>query len=265
MSTAVPLKKTSGEGALESGSIWRAALVLVAAGTLFTIVAALMFVIQLCSMFRSRRFCSEVLARWMGNAMLKVSGVRMEVHDAQNRRSLGENTQVVFVTNHTSTVDVFVLLALGLPRTRFFLWGGLRTLFPVAVIGYLTGVFFTPTQSRRDKRVRCFQNAEAAIRRTGESVLLSPEGRCVTVGGISRFNLGAFHLATNLKAPIVPVFIAIPRHMNPGRGYGVLPGVVHVHFSSPIPTAEWRLEDLEKNKEIVRDLYVDWNERLRQP
>ena len=85
------------------------------------------------------------------------------------------------------------------------------------------------------------------------------------MGGISRFNRGAFHLATNLKAPIVPIFIAIPPHINPGRGYGLLPGVVRVYINPPIPTADWKLEDLEQNKEIVRDLYVDWNRRLLVP
>lgn len=207
----------------------RALFVFSAAAVLFVGTAAVMSIVSFFTLFRARRFCSEVLGSWLGRTMLRVSGIRIEIHGEV--RDL--ETQKVFVTNHTSTLDVFVLLSLAMPRTRFFLWGGLRKFPPVAVIGYLTGVFFTPTQSRPDRRAACFQNAERVLRRTGESTLLSPEGMCVTVGGINRFNKGAFHLATNLKAPIVPIFISIPRHINAGRGYGLLPGLVHVYINTP--------------------------------
>ena len=35
-------------------------------------------------------------------------------------------SQVVYVSNHSSTLDLFVLVALGLPNTRFFLSGFLQ-------------------------------------------------------------------------------------------------------------------------------------------
>jgi len=224
--------------------------------SLITMVA--MSALSVCTLFRSRRFCSEVLARWLGRMVLRVSGIRLKI-DGEMARYEG---QVIYLINHTSTIDVFVLLALGLPRTRFFLWGGLRKFPPVAVIGYLIGVFFTPTQSRPDKRARCFQNAERVLRATGDSVLLSPEGLCVTTGELGQFNKGAFHLATNLKAPIVPIFISIPRHINPGRGYDALPGTVQVHFKEQIVTSHWMLEDLVRNKEAVRNRYLEWHRGL---
>jgi len=245
----------------KAGSFVRAVWVFAKIGTLFTATAAVMTLVSVCTLFRSRRFCSEVLGRWLGNAALKACGVQMELHGEMKT----PDVQSVFIMNHTSILDVFILLALGLPRTRFFLWGGLRKFPPIAVMGYITGIFFTPTQSRPDKRARCFQNAEKTLRRTGDSVLLSPEGFCVTVGGIARFNKGAFHLATNLKAPIVPIFISIPRHIDPGRGWAALPGIAHVYMNPPISTVDWKLEDLRRNKETVRELYVEWNGRLRLP
>jgi 1-acyl-sn-glycerol-3-phosphate acyltransferase len=229
---------------------------MIAVLAMFTTVV--MAVVGVCTLFRSRRFCSEVLARWLGRTVLRISGIKLQIHGEIPR----DEGQIIYLINHTSTVDVFVLLALGLPRTRFFLWGGLRKFPPVAVIGYLIGIFFTPTQSRPDKRAQCFQNAERVLRATGDSVLLSPEGQCVTTGELGQFNKGAFHLATNLKAPIIPIFISIPRHINPGRGYGALPGAVDVYFMEQIATSHWKLEDLVKNKEAVRNRYVKWHEGL---
>jgi 1-acyl-sn-glycerol-3-phosphate acyltransferase len=258
MSTTVQSHSCDAPAEFPRKTTGRTLFVVAALAVLTMMTTVAMSVVSVCTLFRSRRFCSEVLARWLGRMVLRVSGIRLEIHGEMPRYE----GQVIYLINHTSTVDVFVLLALGLSRTRFFLWGGLRKFPPVAVIGYLIGVFFTPSQARPDKRVRCFQNAERVLRATGDSVLLSPEGRCVTTGELGQFNKGAFHLATNLKAPIIPIFISIPRHINPGRGYGALPGAVHVHFKEQIVTSHWMLEDLVRNKEVIRNRYVEWHRGL---
>ena len=158
---------------------------------------------------------------------------------------------------------MFILLSLGLPRTRFFLKRKYRLIPPLAIIGHVVGVFFTPPQTQRLKRVRCFQNAERVLRNTGDSVFLSPEGTRITSGEIGPFNKGAFHLATNLRSPIIPIFIAIPKGINPGRGFSVKPGVVDVYFQAPIATTEWKLQDLQQNKTAIRNHFAEWNTRLR--
>jgi 1-acyl-sn-glycerol-3-phosphate acyltransferase len=121
------------------------------------------------------------------------------------------------------------------------------------------GTFFTVPQSRPAERVRIFQRADRILRRTGESVYLSPEGGRITTGEIGHFNKGAFHLATSLKAPIVPLFFQIPREIDPGRGFDARPGVVHVYVMPVIDTSGWRIEQLHEHKERVRDMFVRWH------
>jgi 1-acyl-sn-glycerol-3-phosphate acyltransferase len=258
MSTTIQASSYDSPAEFPRKTTGRTLVVFAAIAVLAMITMVAMCVVSVCTPFRSRRFCSEVLARWLGRMVLRTSGIRLQIHGKTKRYE----DQVIYLINHTSTIDVFVLLALGLPRTRFFLWGGLRKFPPVAVIGYLIGVFFTPSQARPDKRAQCFQNAERVLRATGDSVLLSPEGRCVTTGELGQFNKGAFHLATNLKAPIIPIFISIPRHINPGRGYGALPGAVHVYFKEQIVTSHWKVEDLVRNKEAIRSRYLEWHRGL---
>jgi 1-acyl-sn-glycerol-3-phosphate acyltransferase len=237
---------------------WRAYFLLPAVSVLLMTSAAIMFLIALCTGFRMRRLYAEVCGRWLGKAVLGLCGIRLERHGPDPL----PGTQTIFIANHTSTLDVFILLALGLPKTRFFLKEKYRLVPPLAVIGYLAGVFFSPPQTDRNKRVRCFQRAERVLRRTGDSVFLSPEGTRITTGQIGPFNKGAFHLATNLRAPIVPIFIAIPKSINPGRGFRAASGVVHVYFQSPLSTSDWKIEDLERNKSIVREYFERLNARL---
>ncbi len=192
--------------------------------------------------------------------MLRIWGIRLEVHQSRPF----PRSQTVYVANHTSTLDIFVIIALGLPRTRYFMKGYVRRYLPVGLVAFLTGTFFTVPQEYPDERRRIFKRAEQVLRRTGNSVFLTPEGKITLTGEIGPFNKGAFHLATNLRAPIVPFYIQIPRESDPRDGFKVpAPGVVHVMFQEPISTASWNLQDLEQNRDRVRDAFVSLHEELK--
>ena len=238
---------------------WRAlGLALVTLG-LMTLAALVMLVVATLTLFRARRLYTEVLARGLVRAILRLWRIDVVVH--QDRPF--PVRQTVYVSNHTSTIDLFVLVALGFPRTRYFLSGFLRKLLPLGVIASLMGTFFTCPQTDRAGRVRCFQRADRRLRQTGDSVYLSPEGQRVTTGRIGHFNQGAFHLATSLGAPIVPLYLEIPPGIDPGKGYAARPGTVHVHVGPEIPTDDWRLEELEANRARVRELFVRFEDGLR--
>lgn len=218
----------------------------------------LLFFVGVVTLFRARRLYAEVIVRYMSRLALWLFGVRMVVH----REFDSPQQQTVFISNHTSTLDMFVIIALGLPNSRYFLSGFLRKIVPLWFIGWMIGVFWTALQRYPERRTQIFQNAERVLRRTGESVFLTPEGQITGV-----FNKGAFHLATNLRAPIVPIYIHIANEVDPGPWFGgdglaIRSGVVHVYFRPPIETTDWRLEDLDANRNRVRDLYAEWKEEL---
>jgi 1-acyl-sn-glycerol-3-phosphate acyltransferase len=168
----------------------------------------------------------------------------------------------VYISNHSSTIDLFVLVALGLPNTRFFLSGFLQKMVPLGILARLMGTFFTVPQNRPDERRRIFARACRILASTRECVYLSPEGTRVTTGQIGHFNKGAFHLATALGAPLAPFHIFIPREIDPGMGYRAKPGTVVVTFKPLIETRDWRVEDVVAKTESVRDLFVAWHREL---
>jgi len=224
------------------------------AGLLMTAGAGCLLLVGAATGFRARRLYAVVTAR-IARVVLRLYGIRLEVHG-----HLAAGRQVVYISNHTSTLDLFVLVALDLPRTRFFLSGFLRRVLPLGAIAWLLGTFFTVPQTRPAERRRIFARADRILRRTRESVYLSPEGGRITTGRIGHFNKGAFHLATSLRAPIVPLFIRIPPHVDPRRGLDARPGAVAVHVLPEIDTRDWRLDDLTENTARVRNLYVQLQE-----
>ncbi len=254
----------------------RSLLMGVVALCVMSLAALTMLTVSLATLFRTRRFCLEVVGRGFARFLLWLIGVRLFVHCEKP----WPTTQTVYICNHTSALDVFVLIALGLPRTRFFLSGFLRAILPLGVMGSLAGTFWTVPQSRPAERTRLFQRAERILRRTGDSVCLSPEGMRIQTGEIGHFNKGAFHLAGNLGAPLLPLYLAVPLpeicRMGPEslKDYTVQgnlmsflgdlrPCDVHVVCGAPINTHGWRLEDLAHNRQEVRQRFLVLHEKWK--
>ena len=224
-----------------------------------TVGSLVMLAVAIPTLGLARRFYSEVIGKWIGVIILKISGITYRVHGAPAPSS----TQTIYISNHSSTIDVFLLIALALPRTRFFLSGFLRKIVPLGVIGTLIRIFWTVPQEYPERRREIFKRADRILRASGDSVYLSPEGMRVTSGEIGHFNKGSFHLATSLHAQIVPIYFAIPRDIDPGMGYDAKPGTMDVHFLPPIDTSGWQLDDLERNRDAVRDLFVRVHNGMR--
>ncbi len=229
----------------------------VASVVMMTVTALLLIPIGVLTLFRTRRLYALV-ARALCVGILRLYGVRIRIHGNPFPR-----TQTVYVSNHSSTLDLFILVALGLPNCRFFLSGFLRRVVPLGIIASMMGTFFTVPQDRPAERRRIFRRAAEVLRRTRESVYLSPEGGRVTTGEIGRFNKGAFHLATTLRVPIVPMYFRIPRAIDPGRGYNARPGTVNVYVLPPIRTLGWNELEVVENAERVRKVFVRTHAELR--
>lgn len=236
----------------------RILLQIIAGFTVMTVGSLVTLLIAVLTLFQARDLYASYIIAPTARIALWIARIQFVVHEKQY---LGP-TQTVYIANHSSTLDVFILTAMRLPNTRFFLSGHLRKQFPpLGLLGYLAGVFWTVPQDFPARRVEIFKRAERVLRRTGESVFLSPEGNKGMTGQIAPFNKGAFHLATNLSAPIVSMYFAIPKEMNPGWGYNFRPGVVHIYVQPPIPTSDWKLEDLAENREKMHRYFLKLQNR----
>ncbi len=237
---------------------FRILLQIISGFTVMTVGSVVALLVAVITLFQARDFYASSIIAPTARIALWIAKIKFVVHEEQY---LGRS-QTVYIANHSSTLDVFILTAMGLPNTRFFLSGHLRKKFPpLGLLGYIAGVFWTVPQDFPSRRVEIFKRAERVLRRTGASVFLSPEGNKGMIGKIAPFNKGAFHLASNLSAPVVPIYIAIPKEINPGWGYNFRPGVVHIYVQPPIPTNDWKLEDLDENREKMHRNFLELQNR----
>lgn len=237
---------------------WRAAWVFVLVMVVMVLSAAALVVVRVVALGGGRRFGMNVVATGGARALMWMAGVKVE------RVGFGSwpSSPCIYISNHTSTLDFFVVTGLGIPNLRAFMTRRLKVFIPVWILGELLGHFFLPTQDDPQGRARCFEAAARELEASGDHVFLTPEGTR-NVDGLGRFNRGAFHLAAVLKWPIVPLFIEIPRRMNPGKGLQNRPGTLKVYCGAPIETVDWTVERVDEQRDEVHALYVSrWWERV---
>lgn len=125
----------------------------------------------------------------------------------------------------------------------------------MAIIGLCTQVFYIPEQTAPEKRTKKFKRSEELLLTSGDSVYLTPEGSRNKSNCLQKFNKGAFHMATNLKLPIVSLFIDSPEKCNPHLKLMAQPGTIYVHLIDITDTSDWKIEDLDQNREMIWEKY----------
>jgi putative phosphoserine phosphatase/1-acylglycerol-3-phosphate O-acyltransferase len=169
----------------------------------------------------------------------------------------------IVIGNHTSSLDLFIITMLPIRNKRSFMARWVCINLPLAVNCWANGTIFTWPQRYPERRVKCFKRAEQILRKSGDSCFLSVEGTRWTTPKVGPFNKGAFHLATALSYPILPIYIEIPRQINPGVGHKTRPGLIHVYARPPIDTRQWQVADVVKHKEETRELYLQFPQGWR--
>lgn len=162
-------------------------------------------------------------------AHLKVMGIAPVYSGLEH--AAGQKPRL-FLANHLSTLDIWVL-APALPTTTRFV--SKRTIFWIPVLGQAMAVagFIAIDRKDRTSAIRSLGRAADTMRK-GASVILFPEGTRSRDGKLSRFKRGAFHLALEAGVPVVPVAISGTFDVVRPRSIVVHPGPVHVTFAPPV-------------------------------
>lgn len=166
----------------------------------------------------------------------------------------------VVISNHESTSDPFLLSFLPWDMR----WVAKEELFKLPLIGWLMH-FGGDIPLRRGKRESIVSMLEECRRtiEAGTSVMIFPEGTRSPDGRLLPFKDGAFQLAIETGAPIVPVAIAGTRECRPKGSlwFGDARAVAKV--LEPISTEGMTAEDLPRLRELARDRIAQGADELR--
>ena len=166
---------------------------------------------------------------------------------------------VVFVSNHQSWFDIF-LLATQLPQPSKFVVK--KELLKIPLLGRAiksAGHIIIDRQDRT-KAMDAYENAAAAIRE-GVNAVIFAEGTRSRTGELLPFKKGPFVLAVAAQVPIVPIYCAGTFSLLQKGSVRIRPQPIALLVGDPIPTAGLAYEDrqdlLQKTRAAIEALRVD--------
>ena len=189
----------------------------------------------------------NVSGKTVAPSVVRLLGVRTRV---QHRGRLGESRPAIYVTNHTSVLDVLIamwLCPLGgcgiakkeIARIPFFGWA------------YWLSGHLLIDRGDREGAIAALADTAEVVRRHRLSIWIWPEGTRSRDGRLLSFRKGFVHLAIATGLPVVPLVLHSAHQRVPDRSFTLIPGELEVEVLEPIDTRSWKRETVDEHAEQV--------------
>jgi len=203
---------------------------------IFSIFASLAwFSLIICS-----KSSAQGIAKFYLRAISKLIFIPIHTYGLEN---LNKNQKSVYVVNHTSYLDAFILF-LSLPFDLCFIAKAeLKEHFHTRIPLEKLGVHFV----QRYEMSQSIQDVQTLLEddEQGPSFVIFPEGTFSSIPGLKDFHMGAFILALDKELALVPISISGTRFILRDDSSIIKKGEIEIHISKPISLEEEH-EDLSK-------------------
>lgn len=192
------------------------------------------------------------LCFWGAKAWIRGSGIKVEVSGKEN---LEKDKSYIFVANHRSYIDTTALFAYAGKRIGLI---AKKELLKVPVLGRgISFINFVTIDRSNPQRALETMNHVREIVDSGYSFGVFAEGTRAMPGELLPFKKGAFHLAMQTGAAIIPVAIKNTDYLM-GKKTGVVnPGTMEIVLLPPIETENLTNEDfpelMRKTREAIAE------------
>ncbi len=157
----------------------------------------------------------------------------------------------VFIFNHRSNLDAFVLMNLlqkdvtAVAKQEVADLPGFGQFFRMADVAFIDRS--DSTQARQ-----AIQPAIDKMTTEGVSLVMAPEGTRWRTPGLGPFKKGAFHIARQAGVPVVPIVMSGNGELLPPGTPVVRSGTVKVEVLPPVDVPSWDLQAMDECVEQVR-------------
>ena len=182
---------------------------------------------------------------------LDLAGVRLDI---KNEKYLWEKRPAIFVINHQSILDGYI--APALVKRDYFMMGKIEA-GDLPILGPMLkdAGFILFDRTNREAAIAACDDAAERIKE-GYSLCIAPEGTRSYSKRLEPFKKGAFHIALQTGAPIVPIVVKNATELWPRGQNFVRSGTLHIEILKPVPTKNWTKETLGKNLESLHQKYL---------
>ncbi len=193
---------------------------------------------------RIGNFCGKII----GPAVSRLVGAKIINPDS---KKLNASAPAIFVTNHTSALDVFVGMALC-PYGGCGV--GKKEILKIPFFGqaYWLAGHLLIDRSNNAKAIASMAKLSDFVKSKNLSIWIWPEGTRSMDGKLIPFKKGFVHLALETGLPVVPVMLHGAHEVWPAKTMQFYPGNVEVEVLDPIETDKWSKDTVDDHVEHVK-------------
>lgn len=223
--------------------------------TSLLLASIFIIIVVLLTFGKATNWLVKNVAPAIGKPVLFVSGIKFTAIDLRKNH----DQPVIFIFNHSSTLDIPALLSLALKKFRVVVKWELQYLPFFFIIGRLTGQVFIKRKNK-EHSISTLQKTYTRLKKNNLSLVIAPEGSRKHKGKIGAFKKGAFRMAIDLGYPIVPIYFDGNSELSPGGSILSKSGNIVATIHPAIDTSTWKLETIDEHITEVRELYLKWAE-----
>jgi len=209
-------------------------------------VLPLVMVASLFGRMKGGNFIYRICWIW-ADIWMFLLGIR---HKNLYETPLNKNGQYIFVANHSSYLDIPILMKAIRQPVRVL---GKMEMAKIPVFGFIyRNAVVTVDRSSADNRARSVQVMKSVLKR-GVSIFIFPEGTFnMGTQPLKEFYDGAFRIALETQTPIRPVIFADSMDiLNNKSIFSLRPGRSRAIFLEDVPVEGLTLRDHSKLKQTV--------------
>jgi len=226
----------------------RALLLILSAAFLTAVVGTLGLGVSLFD--RSGGWASSFQRAWV-HSLFRLNGIRIRV---QGRENLKEGNANILISNHASLLDIPAIVAAVPLPVRFI---AKKSLIWYPIFGWFMyfGKHLLIDRQSGVSAVKSLKKASGLMEQ-GISIVVFPEGTRSPDGEVKEFKRGAFLLALQSRAPIVPISITGTYEMLPRTGWCFRPGTIDLKIGSLISTQDHPIREIRHLVEKARNVII---------
>jgi 1-acyl-sn-glycerol-3-phosphate acyltransferase len=186
---------------------------------------------------------------------VRAGGIRVRIEGAEN---IPPGESCIFLSNHVSNLDPPILLPALPGMCSVFLK---RSLMRIPLLGTAMRMARFVPVSRGHSREEAQQSVAIAADalRSGRNIFIFPEGTRSLDGNLLPFKKGAFFLAADTNAPMVPIVIQGTAQMMRKGSMKVFPGEAVVRFLPAL-----RPQNFSSREELMETVRLEMQAALAE-
>ena len=202
--------------------------------TIYTVMAIPLVIVGLLFVLSVIIFPSKmnVLGRITSITVLKLLFVNVKIVG-----KIPRNKSMILMFNHTSFIDPFLFAYFSPGKTT-----GITAVenYKLPVFGWMLKKWnaIPIDRSNMEKAKQSIKMGEQALS-DGYNVIILPEGTRTVTGKIGKFKKGGFHMAKNIKAPILPVGTRGAFEFKPKNRWFIKPRTVYLQIGTVVEASEF--------------------------